>query len=94
MALRPNHPPPYKNANYPLMTVLSLFPVRSAGTVHTAIAKQTIHCANVSCHHEAIVIRRAAIFLVAIGGIADIGRVLARDGLSAFDPWRRFATIN
>ena len=34
------------------------------------------------------VIRRAAIFLVAIGGIADIGRVLARDGLSAFDPKR------
>ena len=32
------------------------------------------------------VIRRAAIFLVAIGGIADIGRVLARDGLSAYDP--------
>ena len=29
--------------------------------------------------------------MVAIGGIADIGRVLARDGLSAFDPTARLA---
>jgi hypothetical protein len=32
------------------------------------------------------VVRRDAIKMVAIGLGADIGRVLARDGLSAFDP--------